>query len=149
MTQIFKKCKSCGNILTIYDDSLMTICDKCLTEFETKNLLDENDKSLIKNLSSDEIENALRYNAKIMKANEFILHENYQKAEESFKEAIEINENRYEAYYGIARSKTEDFTKIPDTNDYLEYAKIALSIAEDDIDSQIYANLAKLGIAKK
>ena len=37
---------------------------------------------------------------------------------------------------------------LPDSKDYLEYAKIAISLADDDIDHQINANLAKINIFK-
>lgn len=149
MTQIFKKCQFCENILTIYAGNKTTVCTKCLAEYETSKLFDASDKTFIKSISSDEVENALKYNALIMQGNENIADKQYEKAEESFKQAVELNENRYEAYYGIARAKTHDFSFLPETNDYLEYAKIAISLADDEIDYKINANLAKLSVLKK
>ena len=148
MAEIFKKCEICDNILSINISSKATICNKCLSEFDTSKLLDDNDKTFIKSLSSEEIENSLKYNALILQGNENIADEQFDKAEESFKQAVELNENRYEAYLGIARAKTHDFTFLPDTNDYLEYAKIAISLSDDEIDYQINAKLAKIAVFK-
>lgn len=148
MSEIFKKCECCDNILSVNIGSKITTCNKCLTEFETSKLLDDNDKTFIKTISGEEVENALKYNALIMQGNDNIADEQFDKAEETFKQAIELNENRYEAYLGITRAKTHDFTFLPETKDYLEYAKIAISLSEDEIDYQINAKLAKIAVFK-
>ncbi len=149
MAQIFKKCKVCKEILTIFSDSKTTICLSCKHEFNTSDLFDENDTFFFKNFASGELETALKYNALIGQGNDFVSSERFDKAEETFKQAISLDENRYEAYFGVARAKTHDFRELPDSKDYLEYAKIALDKASDDIDPKINANLAKLGISKK
>lgn len=148
MSQIFKKCPICGNTLTIYEKNKNTQCKKCMAEFDTESILDADERTFLKSFSDDKLENTLRYNALIIQANENIEKGLFEKAEQNFKQAIELCENRYEAYYGIARAKTQDFKILPESQDYLEYAKIAISIADDDIDSQINANLAKINVFK-
>lgn len=148
MTQIFKKCTKCGNILTIYSGNQNTICETCFEVFDTNSLLDQEDKTFFKSFDSGELEENLKYNALIMQGNEHIANEQYKNAEKSYKQAISLNENRYEGFYGVARAKTHNFQIIPESLDYIEYAKIAINLADDDIDPQINANLAKLGIAK-
>lgn len=148
MTQIFKKCANCNNILTIYSENQITVCEFCKCEFETSSLLDDSEKTFVKSLKTEKLEEHLKYNAFIIQGNEYISQGLYKTAEQSYKQAIDLNENRYEGFYGVARAKTHDFQIIPESNDYLEYAKIALSIADDDIDPQINANLAKLNIFK-
>ena len=148
MAQIFKNCTSCKKLITIFSENKTTLCKHCGTEFETDSLLDESEKTFIKSLSSNELDISLKYNSMIMQGNEHILNNSFDKAEESFKQAIDLCENRYEGYYGVVRAKTHDFKILPDTNDYLEYAKIAISIADDDVDSIINANLAKINIFK-
>ena len=112
-------------------------------------MLDDSDRTFFKHFNSADIDISLKYNALIIQGNDYIFMQQYQQAEEAFKQAISLNENRYEAYYGITRAKTQDFQILPDNNDYLEYAKIALSLADDDIDSKINANLAKINIYKQ
>ena len=149
MAQIFKNCNNCGKILTIDNNKNITKCESCFCEFETSSLLDDSDRTFFKHFNSADIDISLKYNALIIQGNDYIFMQQYQQAEEAFKQAISLNENRYEAYYGITRAKTQDFQILPDNNDYLEYAKIALSLADDDIDSKINANLAKINIYKQ
>lgn len=148
MAQIFKKCKVCNNTLTIFTNSKTTVCNFCKSEFKTSDLLDNNDIRFFESFDNQEIELSLKYNALIMQGNEQILGGQFLEAERSYKQAISLNENRYEGYYGVARAKTQDFQIIPDDNDYLEYAKLAINMADDDIDPKINANLAKLNISK-
>ena len=149
MAQIFKNCTNCGELLTIFTDSKITSCKNCENEFVTSSLLDESDKTFIKKLSSEQIETTLQYNSLIIQGNDHISNSLFDKAEQCYKQAIDICENRYEAYYGVVRAKTQDFQSIPETSDYLEYAKLAMKYADDDIDSKINANLAKINIFKK
>ena len=148
MTQIFKKCPNCDNIITIHSNNETSVCSNCMAEFETKSLLDDSDKVFFKSISSEQLENTLRYNSLIIQGNENIEKGLFDKAEQNYKQAINLCENRYEGYYGVARAKTHDFKIIPNSQDYLEYAKIAISIADDDIDSKINANLAKINVFK-
>ena len=148
MAYIFKKCPNCTNILTIFSESKTTSCEVCGAEFENSSILHYKDIVFFKNFSESDFEKSLKYNALIIQGNENISNSLYQKAEECFKQAIELDENRYEGYYGVTKAKTQDFQVLPDNNDYLEYAKIAMSLADDDVDHKINANLAKLNIFK-
>lgn len=148
MAQIFKKCKICNNILTIYTNSKITICKSCKSEFNTNDLLNSDDVKFFESLDSEKNELSLKYNALIMQGNDQILNGQFLDAEKTYKQAISLDESRYEAFYGITRAKTQDFQIIPTDNDYLEYAKIAINKADDDIDPKINANLAKLNILK-
>lgn len=149
MNQIFKKCPSCDNIITIHRNNKTSVCTKCNSEFETVSLLDDDDRSFLKSISDEKLENTLRYNSLIMQGHAYIEQGLFVKAEQTFKLALTLCENRYEAYYGISRAKTQDFKVFPNSQDYIEYAKLAMDYADDDIDSQINANLAKINIYKK
>jgi len=148
MAQIFKNCTNCGKVLTIDNNQNVTKCENCLCEFKTSSLLDDSDKTFLKHFDSKDLDLSLKYNALIMQGNDYIISQQYQKAEESFKQAILLNENRYEAYYGVTRAKTQDFQVLPENNDYIEFAKIAMNLADDDIDTKINANLAKINVFK-
>ena len=106
------------------------------------------DRTFFKSFSNEQLENSLRYNSLIMQGNKYIENGLFEKAEQSYKLAIALCENRYEGYYGVARAKTQDFKHFPESQDYIEYAKLAMNYADDDIDSQINANLAKINIYK-
>ncbi len=148
MAQIFKKCPSCSGLITIYTGSKKTICPNCQIEHKTESLLDKNDKQFFASFDDKNLELSLKYNAFIVQGNEHISNAQFSEAEKCFKQAITLDENRYEGYYGVARAKTQDFQFLPDENDYLEYAKLAINMADDDIDPKINANLAKLNIIK-
>ena len=148
MAQIFKNCKNCKNLLTIFTGSKTTICPNCKEEYNSADLLDKTDKKFFADFDDKSIELSLKYNAFIIKGNENMSNGQFLQAEQSYKQAINLMESRYEGYYGVVRAKTQDFTILPEENDYLEYAKIAINIADDDIDPKINASLAKLNITK-
>ena len=148
MAQIFKKCPNCSNLITIFTGNKKTTCLNCQSEYETEKLLDNKDKRFFESFDQEDLELSLKYNAYIMQGNQHISNEQFLQAEQCFKQAIELCETRYEGYYGVARSKTHDFQILPDSPDYLEYAKLAIQMADDDIDPKINANLAKLNVLK-
>ena len=65
-------------------------------------------------------------------------------AEASFKKAIEYDDSNYRSYLGVVKAKTENFNKIPENDDYLQYAHYAISLATGEDLTLVRSELSKI-----
>lgn len=144
MSYITLKCKSCGADMSLNPDSKAITCKHCSSTYMLVDLLDDTDKLFTKQLSKKDVENMIEFSDAIKKGETYIYQAEYKLAEESFKKAIEYNNKSHKGYFGVVKAKTENFNKIPDENDYLEYAKLALAHVDKDDEAHVKSEIAKL-----
>ncbi len=144
MSFVSLKCKNCGSGLTYNDDAQMVTCTHCGSTYMLSELLDEKDLNFIKANKEIDIENKMEVGNLLKQAETYIYQAEYQQAEEIYKRVIELDEKNYKGYFGVVKAKTSNFNKIPETNDYLEYAKIALKYVDSDDMPYVKSELDKL-----
>ena len=148
MSLVSLKCKNCGSGVTYNDDSQMITCSHCGNTFMLSELLDEKDLNFIKANKEINIENKLEIGNLLKQAETLIYKAEYRQAEEIFKKVVELDGKNYKGYYGIVKAKTHNFNKVPENEDYNEYAKLALKYVDIDDYSLIKSEIDKLSLLK-
>ena len=146
MSLVSLKCKNCGSGVTYNDDAQMVTCNHCGSTFMLSELLDEKDLNFIKANKEIDVEKKVEVGNLLKQAETLIFQAEYGQAEELYKKVVELDEKNYKGYFGVVKAKTHNFNKIPDSNDYAEYAKIALKYVDIDEKDHIKSELDKLEI---
>ncbi len=144
MSEISIKCKNCESELKINFESKIATCEHCGATFYLSDLLDEKDTLFLEFSSQKVIDKKIKLNEKLKKGEVCIFKGEFLRAEENFKQAIEIDPDDFRGYFGLVKAKTKNLNKIPDVDDYKQYAKIALSLSYGDEHEHIKSELSKL-----
>ena len=146
MSLVSLKCKNCGSGLNYNDDAQMVTCNHCGSTFMLSELLDEKDLNFIKANQEVDVEKKMEVGNLLKQAETLMFQAEYGQAEELFKKVIELDDKNYKGYFGVVKAKTNNFNKVPDNNDYAEYAKMALKYVDMDEKEHVKAELDKLEI---
>ena len=146
MSYINLRCKNCGSNIKVDTEAHSTTCKYCDSTFMIIDLIDSKNTIGAKNQSDDEIKKKLSFDTAIKQGEMCLVKSDFTTAEEFFKRAIEINDASHKGYLGVAKAKTQNFTVLPESNDYKEYAKIAIIKATDSEFVEVKAEIAKLDI---
>ena len=149
MSYITLKCKSCGSNLNIDHDSKTITCVHCGTTFMMVDLLDEHDIAFSKNIKPEDLEKKIEFAEALKQGETYLFQAEYKLAEQSFKKAIELNNENYKGYFGVVRAKTHNLNIIPDEKDYLEYVKQAVKFVDKDDQVYLENELIKLDFLKQ
>lgn len=144
MSLVSLKCKNCGSGVAYNDDAQMVTCNHCGSTFMLSELLDEKDLNFIKANKEIDVEKKIEVGNLLKQAETLIFQAEYRQAEEIYKKIIELDEKNYKGYYGVVKAKTHNFNKVPENEDYAEYAKIALKYVDIDEKSRIKSEFEKL-----
>ena len=146
MSYITLKCKNCGANMALNTESHSATCNHCGSTFLISDILDEKDSSFVSKFSSKELEQKMYATDSIKQGETFIAKCEYEKAEACFKKAIEYDDSNYRSYLGVVKAKTENFNKLPDDDDYLQYAHYALNLATGDDLTLVRSELSKIDL---
>ena len=146
MSYITLKCKNCGANMSLNTESHSATCNHCGSTFLISDILDEKDSTFVSKLSSKEIEQKMYATDALKQGETFIAKCEYSKAEACFKKAIEYDDSNYRSYLGVVKAKTENFNKLPEDDDYLQYAHYALSLATGDDLTLVRSELSKIDL---
>ena len=144
MSLVSLKCKNCGSGVAYNDDAQMVTCNHCGSTFMLSELLDEKDLNFIKANKEVDVEKKMEVGNLLKQAETLIFKAEYRQAEELFKKVIELDDKNYKGYYGVVKAKTHNFNKVPENEDYAEYAKITLKYVDIDEKSRIESEFEKL-----
>ena len=146
MSYITLKCKNCGASMSLNTESHSATCNHCSSTFLIADLLDEKDIAFVSKLSPKDLEQKMLASDALKKGETFLAQGDYENAENSFKKAIEFDDSNYRSYLGVVKAKTQNLNKIPDNDDYLQYAHYALSLATGDDLVLVKSELSKLDL---
>jgi len=146
MSYITLKCKNCGANMALNTESHSATCNHCGSTFLISDILDEKDSSFVSKFSSKELEQKMYATDSIKQGETFIAKCEYEKAEACFKKAIEYDDSNYRSYLGVVKAKTENFNKLPENDDYLQYAHYALNLATGDDLTLVRSELSKIDL---
>ena len=146
MSYITLKCKNCGANMSLNTESHSATCNHCGSTFLISDILDEKDTAFVTKFSSKELEQKMYASDALKQGETFIAKCEYEKAEASFKKAIEYDDSNYRSYLGVVKAKTENFNKLPENDDYLQYAHYALSLATGDDLTLVRSELSKIDL---
>lgn len=149
MSYITLKCKNCGSNMSLNTESHSATCIHCGSTFLLTELLDEKDIAFTEKFSTKNLEQKMMAQGSIKQGETYLAQAEFEKAEECFKRAIELDENNYRPYLGIVKAKTNNLNSLPDDDDYIQYANYALSTADGDDLVLVKSELAKLYLLKK
>lgn len=149
MSYITLKCKNCGSNMSLNTESHSATCIHCGSTFLLTDLLDEKDIEFTEKFSAKNLEQKMMAQGSLKQGETYLAQAEFEKAEECFKRAIELDENNFKPYLGIVKAKTKNLNSLPDDDDYIQYANYALSIAEGDDLVLVKSELAKLYLLKK
>lgn len=149
MSFVSLKCKNCGSKLEYNEDAKMVTCTHCASTFLLADLLDERDLTFIKINKPIDAEKSMEISSLLKQADTFIIQAKYTQAEECYKKVVELDDKNSKAYFGIVKTKTSNLNKIPSSNDYKEYAKLALKFADSDDYELIKSSMEKLAVLEK
>ena len=149
MSYITLKCKNCGSGMTLNTDSKTITCTHCGSTFMLADVMDEKDTAFASKTSVADIETKMAVAKALKQGDTCVYQAEYKLAEEYYKKAIELDEKNYKGYFGVVRAKTSNFNRIPDSNDYLEYAKVVEKLVNTDDNVYVKSELAKLELLKK
>ena len=144
MPLITLKCKNCGSSISIDPDSKTATCTHCGSTFLMVDLLDEKDMSFSKSITPENLQQKIDFAEALKKGDTYLFQGEYKLAEEQFKRAIELNDTNYKGYLGVVKAKTSNINKVPDTKEFIEFAKYALKYVDKDDESYVKSELAKL-----
>ena len=144
MSLVSLKCKNCGSGVAYNDDAQMVTCNHCGSTFMLSELLDEKDLNFIKANKEIDVEKKIEIGNLLKQAETLIFQAEYRQAEEVYKKIIELDEKNYKGYYGVVKAKTHNFNKVPENEDYAEYAKIALKYVDIDEKNRLKSEFEKL-----
>lgn len=149
MSYITLKCKNCGSGMTLDTNSKTITCTHCGSTFMLADVMDEKDTAFLNKTKPEDIQTKMEVAKALKQGDTCVYQAEYKLAEEYYKKAIELDEKNYKGYFGVVRAKTSNFNRIPDTNDYLEYAKVVQKLVGEDDNVYVKSELAKLEILKK
>ena len=144
MSYINLKCKNCNGEMSLNVEAKTIACNHCGKNYLLNELLDEKDFELINQMNSTYLTNKIQSNSYAKDGDAYIYQAEYEKAEEIYKKAIELDETNCKAYFGVVRAKTHNLNIIPEEKDYKEYEKKALEYASFDEKEHIKQELSKL-----
>ena len=149
MSYITLKCKNCGANMSLNTESHSATCNHCGSTFLISDLLDEKDTKFITKISPQDLEIKM-YASDALKQGETCLFKcEYEKAEEFFKKAIELDDTNYRSYLGVVKAKTKNCNVLPKNDDYLQYAHYALSLATGDDLILVKSELSKIDLLER
>lgn len=149
MALITLRCKNCGSGMTINPDAQTATCTHCGSTFLMVDLLDEKDMSFSKSMTPENLQQKIDFAEALKKGETYLYQAEYELAEESFKRAIQLSDKNHKGYLGVVKAKTANLNKIPDSDDYKEFAKFALKTATPDDLPYVKSELAKLDLLEK
>lgn len=149
MSYITLKCKNCGSGMTLNTESKTITCNHCGSTFMLADVLDEKDVAFASKTSAKDIQTKMEIAKALKQGDTCVYQAEYKLAEEYYKKAIELDDKNYKGYFGVVRAKTSNFNRIPDSNDYLEYAKVVQKLVNTDDNVYVKSELAKLDLLKK
>lgn len=148
MSYISIKCKNCGSTMTMNVTSKTITCIHCGSTFLLSQLLDEKDLAFIEKIKPDDLSKKLEVSDNLKDGESCLFKGEYEKSEEYFKKAIELDEHNYKGYLGVVRAKTHNYNLLPNSDDYKEYARYALKYADGDDAIYVKNELEKIPILK-
>ncbi len=146
MSYITLKCKNCGANMSLNTESHSATCNHCGSTFLISDILDEKDSPYVSKFSPKELEQKMYASDALKQGETFVAKCEYEKAEAAFKKAIEYDDSNYRSYLGVVKAKTENFNKLPEDDDYLQYAHYALSLATGDDLTLVRSELSKIDL---
>ena len=146
MSYITLKCKNCGANMSLNTDSNSATCIHCGSTFLISEILDEKDFAFMSKFSKKELEQKMMANDALKQAETFLYQGDFEKSEAYFKRAIELDDSNYKCYLGVVKAKTQNLNKLPDNDDYIQYAHYALSLASGDDLILVKSELSKLDL---
>ena len=146
MSYITLKCKNCGANMSLNTESHSATCNHCGSTFLIADILDEKDTAFISKLSPKELEQKMYASDALKHGETYLAKCEFANAEASFKKAIEYDDSNYRSYLGVVKAKTENFNKLPEDDDYLQYAHYALSLATGDDLTLVRSELSKIDL---
>ncbi len=149
MSYITLKCKNCGANMSLNTESHSATCNHCSSTFLISDLLEEKDTAFLSKFSKSELEQKMLATDAIKQGETYLFKCEFEKAEFSFKKAIELDDSNFRSYLGVVKAKTQNFNKIPDNDDYLQYAHYALSIASGDDLVFVKSELSKINMLER
>ena len=149
MPYIRLKCKNCGSNMSLNTESHSATCTHCSSTYLLSELLDEKDMAFAEKFTPKNLEKKIMAQGAIKQGETFLFQAEFEKAETSFKRAIDLDDTNYKAYLGVVKAKTQNLNIIPDSDDYLQYAHYALSLAEDDDLILVKSELAKIELLRR
>lgn len=149
MSYITLKCKNCGASMSIDFNAKTVTCLHCGSTFLLSELFDEKDVGMIKDFTPEDLEKKANFTEAIKKGEVSLYQGEFERAEQYFKKAIEIDEDNYKGYFGVIKAKTHNFNILPETDDYVEYSKITLNLVDKDDEIHIKSELQKLDLLKR
>lgn len=148
MSYISIKCKNCGSTMTMNVTSKTITCIHCGSTFLLSQLLDEKDLAFIEKIKPDDLSKKIEVSDNLKDGEACLFKGDYEKSEEFFKKAIELDEHNYKGYLGVVRAKTHNYNLLPNSDDYKEYAKLALKYADGDDAIYVKNELEKIPLLK-
>ena len=148
MSYITLKCKNCGSNMSLNTESHSATCVHCSSTFLLSELLDEKDMAFAEKFTPKNLEKKMMAQGAIKQGETFLFQADFEKAELSFKRAIDLDDSNYKAYLGVVKAKTKNLNSIPNNDDYLQYAHYALSLATGDEIVFVKSELAKIELLK-
>ena len=149
MSYITLKCKNCGSNMSLNTESHSATCSHCSSTYLLSELLDEKDMAFASKFTPKNLEKKIMAQAAIKQAETFLFQAEFEKAETSFKRAIDLDETNFKAYLGVVKAKTKNLNVIPDSDDYIQYAHYAMSLAEGDDLILVKSELAKIELLRR
>ena len=149
MSYITLKCKNCGANMSLNTESHSATCIHCGSTFLISDILDEKDTKFITKLSPKDLEIKMYASDALKQGETYLLKCEYDKAEASFKKAIELDDSNYRSYLGIVKAKTKNCNVLPKNDDYLQYAHYAMSLATGDDLILVKSELAKIDLLER
>ncbi|MBQ8451874.1 MAG: tetratricopeptide repeat protein [Clostridia bacterium] len=144
MSLINLKCKNCSASVSLDMNAKSITCAHCGSTFLLQELIDEKDIEMVESLSEKDFQEKVDFNDAIKHGDIALFQGDFDKAEQYYKRAIQLNEKDFRGYYGVVRSKTHNLNIIPDSNDFKEYAKLAIKFVPHDEEIHIKSELSKL-----
>lgn len=149
MSYITLKCKNCGSNMSLNTESHSATCVHCGSTFLLSEILDEKDMAFAEKFTPKNLEKKMMAQGAIKQGETFLFQTEFEKAETSFKRAIDLDDSNYKAYLGVVKAKTQNLNKLPENDDYLQYAHYALSLATDDDLVLVKSELAKIELLRR
>lgn len=149
MSYITLKCKNCGSQMSLNTESHSATCVHCGSTFLLSEILDEKDMAFAEKFTPKNLEKKMMAQGAIKQGETFLYQAEYDKAEASFKRAIDLDDSNYKAYLGVVKAKTHNLNIIPESDDYVQYAHYATSLANDDEIVLVKSELAKIELLRR
>ena len=149
MSYINLRCKTCGGLMSLDLSSKNILCSHCGKAYKLSGLLNDHDFRLISKMSDKELNYKITANSFVKEGDSLLYQASYEKAEQSYKKAIEIDELNYRAYLGVVRAKTHNLNILPNVDDYRYYARKAVEFADDDDKIYVKNELSKLALLRQ